>query len=159
MASIILPSLVASLKSTKHIRWNCTFYLGLYVSLYRRIPHYSIEPHKWQHWHIWPRKMSGSITSKSSSHPLPKITVLVRNMTTDDQLTRLPEQCAHQNTFVMWRQQLKIAWSWNRLLYLKLWSPYPLKQGYLKLTPKSLTDDCFRSDQVLPRFWSVPHDK
>jgi len=60
--------------------------------------------------------------------------------------------------FVMWQEQTTASWSWSYLLYSKMWSPYPLKQG-LKQILKNLIVDCFRSGLVEPRFWWGPHGR
>ena len=60
--------------------------------------------------------------------------------------------------FVMQQEQTMASWSWSYLLYSKMWSPYPLRQG-LKQTLKDLIVDCFHSGLVEPRFWRGPHGR
>lgn len=59
----------------------------------------------------------------------------------------------------MWQEQMMVSWSWNHLLYWKMWSPYLLKQGCLKGTLKNLAAGCFHSGPVSPRFWWGPHGR
>ena len=153
--------------SSNHVLVGIEYYgtdtVNLYnfMCLYKSISHYSFVPQNRQHWPCFlgtsTKKCSPSILAASTwsftpiNHGISKIHIHLCHVK-----QKYPQESSRW--FVMQQEQTTASWSWSYLLYSKMWSPYPLKQG-LKQILKNLIVDCFRSGLVEPRFWWGPHGR